>query len=346
MLKILLSLLCYFQKVEVCAQDVQLTQANASPLYLNPALTGSNYDMRAAVSYRNQWVGLPANFQTYLASFDYFHEKSRMSVGSLIIQDQRFDSGNKRLTELSLISSASYLLEINKDLHLSVGLQVGVIQGSLDFYGFIFSDQLDDKGITGPSLENLPSTNVFNPDVNAGILLFNKQYWFGFSAYHLTTPNISFLSEGGITKPIRYNLNAGYVIPLKYNKRYGVPNLKNYNVTVTGLYQREGNAQQFTIGGYYTNMPIIVGFWYRGMPFLKNASDYEQINHDAVAFLFGLRVKKFQFGYSFDYSLSKLPSGQSLSHEISLAYPLHSYDENPKKPKKKKTKVICPLPTI
>lgn len=51
------------------AQDPHFTQFYASPLYMNPAAAGSaTHDGAAAArtiaQYRNQWSGLPGNFNT------------------------------------------------------------------------------------------------------------------------------------------------------------------------------------------------------------------------------------------------------------------------------------------
>src|ERR1035437_9240949 len=58
------------------AQDIHFSQYYASPLTLNPALTGLvNGVFRASLNYRNQWFNIPtqntiAPYQTYQASFD------------------------------------------------------------------------------------------------------------------------------------------------------------------------------------------------------------------------------------------------------------------------------------
>ena len=54
----------------IYAQDPQFSQFYASPLYLNPALTGSVKCPRATLNYRNQWPALGSTYVTYIASFD------------------------------------------------------------------------------------------------------------------------------------------------------------------------------------------------------------------------------------------------------------------------------------
>ena len=53
------------------AQDIHFSQFYASPLTLNPALSGfHDGTFRVAGIYRNQWRSVTTPFQTYGASFD------------------------------------------------------------------------------------------------------------------------------------------------------------------------------------------------------------------------------------------------------------------------------------
>ena len=52
--------------------------------------------------------------------------------------------------------------------------------------------------------------------MSAGFLFFNENIWFGGSMKHLTTPNISFQSEGGQVKLEQFlSIHGGYKIPFK-----------------------------------------------------------------------------------------------------------------------------------
>ena len=53
----------------------------------------------------------------------------------------------------------------------------------------------------------------------AGLLFFNENLWFGGTFKHMTSPNISFESEGGQVKLEKfYSIHGGYKLPL--NTRY------------------------------------------------------------------------------------------------------------------------------
>ena len=61
--------------VNLFAQDPELTQFYAAPVYTNPALAGSAVCQsgaagRLAINYRNQWPNLPGTFRSYCVSWD------------------------------------------------------------------------------------------------------------------------------------------------------------------------------------------------------------------------------------------------------------------------------------
>src|ERR1041385_4230493 len=78
----------------VCAQDPSFSQFFASPLNVNPALTGDiGTKWRVISNYRNQWLG-PANpYTTGTVSFDskifqnaadnYVDENTRIGIGEI-----------------------------------------------------------------------------------------------------------------------------------------------------------------------------------------------------------------------------------------------------------------------
>src|SRR5215213_6221041 len=87
-----------FLAILASAQDPNFSQFFASPLTLNPALTGKfDGDFRLAANYRNQWPTINNAFTTYTVSADASILKNRISeidqfgVGIMGFRDQ---SGN------------------------------------------------------------------------------------------------------------------------------------------------------------------------------------------------------------------------------------------------------------
>ena len=75
------------------------------------------------------------------------------------------------------------------------------------------------------------------------------------------------------------------------------------------LYQQQQNAHQLNLGLNFTYYPVLVGLWYR----------HNVENPDAVIFLVGITQKRFKFGYSYDYSLSKLLGESGGAHEVTVS---------------------------
>lgn len=66
------------------AQDVHFSGMDFSPLTLNPAMAGANYDLQANVNYRTQWNTVATPFQTMAASADMrLNANKRNSSGHL-----------------------------------------------------------------------------------------------------------------------------------------------------------------------------------------------------------------------------------------------------------------------
>lgn len=87
---------------------------------------------------------------------------------------------------------------------------------------------------------------------------------------------------------------------------------------------------------YFTKSLFNIGIWYRGIPLLK-AYQPGYSNNDAVTLLLGLTTDKFNFGYSYDLTISRLANNTGGAHEICMSYHFC-------KKKKKKYKLIVPCP--
>jgi len=65
--KIILSFLLISVGLIGLAQDQQFTQFYAVPTAMNPAFAGANLQSRFAMQYRNQWLGIPKGYRSYVA---------------------------------------------------------------------------------------------------------------------------------------------------------------------------------------------------------------------------------------------------------------------------------------
>src|SRR5210317_1152683 len=97
----------------VKAQDPELTQFYAAPIYTNPALAGTGScdgGGRVGLNYRNQWPSLPGTFITTTASYDQHFDKIGGGIGILVMDDR---AGEGLLTSTHISGVYSYQLILN-----------------------------------------------------------------------------------------------------------------------------------------------------------------------------------------------------------------------------------------
>jgi len=311
-------LLCLSLTSGLFAQDVHFSQFWASPLTLNPALTGMTpCSYRAAINYRNQWASVvgPSSFQTYGLSFDagLFRGKfngSMLGVGGHFFNDR---AGDGILQNLTAQLSLAYHQALGSDRHyISVGLQGGMVQKRLDPAKFIFEDMIDENGvIPGAVTSDILSDNSFtNLDVNAGFH-WTSNFSDGFTMYagaamfHIGEPTESFKGSGDNILDTRYVGHGGMKIGIQ-NKVVVLPSVlymtqaegSNEELLMgTSLGFAIGEESTFYLGGYYRNL-------------------------DAVIASIGFDFKNVQFGMSYDVNVNDLSvvSGNKGGMELSLLY--------------------------
>lgn len=335
--------LMLFFEGSVTAQDPQFSQFYAAPLYLNPAFTGSTGQARAGINYRNQWPAIDANFTTFSAYFDYFIEDKNSGVGMIFTQDTEGLAG---LHSYSLGVQYSYELFITKNLGFRPGAQVALFNRDINFNKLTFGDQFNP--VTGDFLDQ-PSAEQFNTnfsktfvDLSLGGVFFTKVAYLGIAAFHLTQPNQSIIDEDS-PLPIKLSVHGGF----KFYMKPGAVGSGIYtreaerSIGPAFQYRHQGDFDQMDLGLYYTAEPLVLGLWYRGVPF-KNVNGF--VNNESLVFLLGFtRIgakEALNIGYSFDYTISELTAGSGGAHEFSLVYtwPMR----NPRKPPKDKLVIPCP----
>jgi len=302
------------------AQDPNFSQYWASPLTLNPALTGKFDGLyRVAGNYRNQWPSINNAYTTYTTSFDAGILKDRIpefdqfGVGVLGFAD---DAGNGILKDNAFALSVAYQKSLDEDgnYQLGVGFQGTYANKRLDVSKVTFEDQLTSSGFTGTTSEIFPSqsVNVSYFDMNAGVLCNGStdsynNFYLGASMYHINQPKESFQGDQFFKLSRRYTFQAG-----------GKLRTDEYNYFhFSANYSKQGDATDFSIGGAFalnvnsseddpTN--LYLGSWYRF--------------GDAIIPYVGLEFGDIQIGLTYDVNVSTLKPGSNLrgGTEISLIY--------------------------
>jgi type IX secretion system PorP/SprF family membrane protein len=334
MKRILCLLILFFSVCNtLIAQDPNFSQFFASPLTLNPALTGKFDGLyRVAGNYRNQWPTINNAFITKTVSAD-FHllknnlaEIDRWGIGVLAISDQ---NGNGALTtnQFSLSTAFHKGLDENGFHQIGAGFQGSYTDKRLDVSKLDFEDELTSLGFTGTTGEMFPQDrlNVKYFDVNAGVLYNgstngNNNFYLGASMYHINRPKETF-QGGQFYLNSRTTLQAGGRLPMS-----------DYNaIHLSANYSFQANANNLMFGGAYAlnlnyddvnPVNLFIGSWAR----FNNVSD-------AIIPYVGLEIGDFLFGTSYDVNISSLQPASNLRGgiEISLIYIKKPVDRDLKK---------------
>ncbi len=309
----------------VSAQDPHFSQFFASPLTLNPALTGKfNGDLRVAGNYRNQWPTVNNAYVTSTISIDLpilqnmLPQTDRLGIGMIAMTDK---TANGILTSNYFALSTAYHKTIDENgLHtIGVGFQGTYANRILDGPRLHFLDGLQIDGTWLPSASepvNLQVVTASYFDMNAGILYNgsldgDNEIYFGVAAYHLNQPKESFLGIDDFTVPTRITVHGGGYFPSASTGKTWY---------VSALYNKQSTASEFVFGGALElsastdetkPVNVYIGAWARA----NNVSD-------ALIPYVGLDYGSFNLGLSYDVNISGFkPASQSQGGiEISLIY--------------------------
>ncbi len=306
---------CFF----VNAQDPHFSQFFASPLTLNPALTGKfDGTLRVAGNYRNQWPAFNNVYTTSTLSVDFAILKSKLpdydtwGVGILALTDK---AGGGILTNNYLGVSTSYHKALDEDgfQQLGIGFQGTYGQKRLDNSKLLFEDQLTPFGFTGVTQDvfNTSNLNINYLDVNAGIIYTGStndqnNFYVGASMYHINRPKESF-KGGNWNIAARTTVSAGGYFPVS----------EQLTLHTSGIYQAQNKSSEVTFGGAIaaaidpqSDNPsnFYIGSWYRV--------------GDAIIPYLGLEFAGMRIGASYDVNISDLKAGSQSrgGMEISLIY--------------------------
>ena len=299
--KHILIVLAIFFSFSTLAQDIHFSQFYASPLTLNPALTGVfDASYRFAGIYRNQWRSISDGpYSTYALSYDMklFEHKMTKNIFGGGVSAMQDKSGDGKLTNLTFMVSGSYHITLDKKAkHLiGVGVQLGYVQKTVKLSNLNFPSQHNGTEFD-PSLsnaENIGDESMAYFDIQTGLTWFYQisekvGMYNGGSFFHLTRPSESFLNDGSNKLPMRYAIHGGFRI--KTGKQiYFTPNY---------VVMKQDKAREINLGTgfeyHFTQQEIIagIGCWYRF--------------NDAPVALASLEYKAVRLGISYDINTSNL----------------------------------------
>ena len=326
----------------VVAQDSRFSQYNASPLTLNPAMTGAfsgNY--RISAIYRSQWhsilkaddpSGTPM-FSTFSGAFDVrlpIGKLDGIGVGLAFLTDK---AGASQFGTNQLNLSVAY----NKGFgnlgshNVALGFQAGGAVRGINYNNLRWGNQFDGNGFN--EVLNSGETNIKQNfwffDINVGAFYYyvdkrtsvkgRKNAYIGIAVDHLNRPNQSFYG-GSAPLYMKYVVSGGGGVPLG----------RMIDLQPSFMFMKQGPALETDLGTYVKiffqqNQPqgnaFYIGPWYRIVT-RDNVTAKGGIASDALVLATKLDYLSFTAGFSFDLNLSSLTPATNTNgaFEISLAH--------------------------
>lgn len=318
-------------------QDAHFSQFYASPLTLNPALSGA-YDgtFRIATVYRDQWFSsLDNSLRTFTANgdarFKLNYDRSKnpdiVGVGITFFSDRvgTFDFNTNQI-----VLSAAFHKALNKrtNQYLGIGIQGGIFQKTLNYEDILFQDQFNSiDAFSAATSEIFPTNNRGYFDLSTGIyysvtprkgLSFNA----GLGVFHLTQPNLSFYNEGTVIDP---NISRTDTL----NRRFSAHASMSIATSARSSLQPrinllvQGSHSELNVGTNirYKPDPQSAQYLHFGLH-SRGVKNYNGYGFESLIGMVGYERNNFILGISYDQALSKLiRDRRSLSSlELSLIY--------------------------
>lgn len=288
-------------------QDPEFSQFYANPLYLNPAFTGTSALSRVAINYRNQWPNQGNTFVSKYLSYDKFVSSMHGGIGFQVIYDVQL---NGIISNLNTSFLYAHHFKVNDRLFFSLALEAGFIYKQYKVDELVFPGMINQNNGEIYGTYTLPTENghKFIPDFSVGVVGQRDNVYFGLAFNHLTHPDQSIIKGDELGRlPLKITLHAG---AKGHEFHHGLLS-RAFTLSPNLVYQQQGSFRQINVGMYMKEDWLTFGLWYR-----NNLS----IRPNSVVAMFAYQKEKFQFGYSFDYTLSNLAGYGYGAHEISLIF--------------------------
>lgn len=317
------------------AQDIHFTQFNMNPLTINPAFTGAFAgDLRVSAIYRDQWR-LPstgkATFSTFAASIDMPIIKDLSIDDYLAAGLQLYNdvAGDGNLANFTALASVAYhkFLGLDGRKALTVGIQGGYVQKSLDLSRLYFGDEFIDgdwfRGSTSEELKNMSSNFLINAGIAWSHAVSERfSYTIGVGANNLNMPMESF-NRREVNKDVglymRYTGQVGAII--QTSDRFSIRPAVLVQSQASTMEIVGGSEFHYALGQDYdksTAPALFAGVWYR--------------HQDAVMGTIGVEWNGFRLGFGYDVTISDWSNANNGAggFEVALRYIKPSVFENRK----------------
>ena len=305
--KIWIFFICLAATFSAVAQDIHYSQFSASPLNINPALTGVfQGDMRIGGNYRSQWTSVPVSYRQFTGFADkrFTRKDDNKSLtpwaGGLLFNYDR--AGDSRLHMAQLGLNGAYLLGLGERSGINIGANLSAIQRAFRLEDLFFDDQYRDKDPLEPTQENISNQSKLFPSLGLGAnYLFRDDdsrtsLDVGVGAFHLNRPERNFWDQEANKMPIRYSVSAMLNLEL----------VRLLDLRLEALHQVQGPHSETVLSAglpIHINENDIDGVALQ--PGLKYRFNKQFEANDALIPFLMLNYKQWQAGVSYDINTSQ-----------------------------------------
>lgn len=322
--------------LSVCAngQDIHFSEFYASPINLNPALTGQfEGTVRAGIGYRDQYRAVAAPYQTLSVFTDFrdaeiLGKNHAFGYGLLLNGDVAGDAGMGTY-QVGLPFALHFGLS-PKDI-LSLGAVPSMNMLNIRRDDLRFGDQFNGFQYKDGSV-SAESAELQNPiyfSLAAGINYTHRisqraSASGGISVNNINTPQQTFYQNGDAELPMRFNLHGLYRFALG----------DDIDALPLVRYSMQSSHREFLIGGQiYHYLPQLT------VQAINYGLSFRAMDYDAVIAHIGFVYYLFYVGLNYDINVSQL---STVSNNRG-AFEMHGimyFDRS--KLKKKRRSVSCP----
>jgi len=301
-------LVAFLGNAALAQQMPQYSQYMINQYVLNPAVTGTYDYAHILAGYRNQWVGAfnnpnggtDAPITYYLSGHTSIgrgntkphpfrnRHNAYHGVGGMVYQDQTGPTSH-----LGALASYAYNTRLTGDWRLAMGVFLGFQQYTLDGSKLNFHEA-----------EDYGTQRKIVPDGSIGLWAYNKYMYVGASVNQIFQSKLNFPtvnSDGSVINNGKlanhYYVTSGIKLYLSHDWALVPSVMLKYNLPAP------------------LSVDLNAKFRYKDMIWF--GASYR--NLDSFVFLAGIVIgQNFEFGYSYDLTVSKIKSYTAGSHEIVL----------------------------
>ncbi len=317
------------------AQDLHFTQYYATPMTLNPALTGAlSGKYRFAFQYRDQWRrALDSPMSSFSSALDlrfplgYSNTFSDAFGAGIHFQTDRVADIGFSTTQMGMFGAFHKSLNEKNNQFFSAGLRIAFGQRNINYQNLFFGDQFNgSSGYTNATLEELPANNFSFSDFSVGVSYTytprrKTSVFMGAAIHHFNSPQIGYyydeeLDEQISTSPLYQKLTGHINVQIPITSKVRLTPRVAAHAQGPHLEINAGSNIRLALGEYGASA-LHLGGWVRPVTNTNDGFDLAT----AIAIV-GFEIDNFLFGLSYDLALSEIqtsPSGQTV-FELSVAY--------------------------